>query len=186
MTAITVPAQIMRDDGTTMLDGQITFPDGAPGGSSLGLWQLTQDIVFAADPSGDLGSLNLSAAFDPANTDAGSLNGVASFPAYTYGATGTILTVSPGGLSLNVPSTADALELAVTIAVFNAAGTDYLQLVGDASIAIGDTIATLTLAAFTATAVAGVDLTWTVGTGVVATTAGGIYACVAVVRVYWD
>jgi len=185
MTAITVPAQIMRDDGTTMLDGQITFPDGAPGGTVPALWQMSADVTFAVDTTGLLGNLFLGAAFDPTSEDYGKQSGAFAYPAFTYGATDTIATFGSLSISLSAPSSVDSLTVIFTLVVTDGVGTNIVSLGGTVGVAEGDTTASLASTAITADAVAGVDLAYDAATGLVTTTAGGIYACAGVIAVGW-
>ena len=186
MTAITVPASIMRDDGTTFLEGQITFPDGTPGGAASPLWQLSGNIALAGDPSDLLGLISATAPFQADSLTYGQQAQSFGFPSYTYGVGATILTLADIALTLSAASTVDALNFGVFIVVANVAGTEVIGLGGQAQVVQGGTTATLDHTSYSTGTSTGVDLSFDNSTGVLTTTAGGIYAIAGIAIVSWN
>jgi hypothetical protein len=182
----TFPVTLNRQDGSEILNGELTALGGLPGsvaGASVA-------YVLHIGPAG--GPYDQSSFNYPTGTVAvydGSAGvgaqGTVAIPVTTYAEAADICLVGDFTAS-NIPDIGDGLDLFVNIVIASLDGTEVGQLTGTVSIAAGTATGTLAPADLTFTAVTGVDLVWTVGTGLVSTTAGGEFGVLASFAAQWN
>lgn len=188
------PAQFTDDGGEVRLVGTIDFTASGnqPGSPAAVYW--TSEISTGAPSGGGAGWI-LNAAgsgpWDAVGSVFGSVFGattsVTTAPLSTYAAMAVVLGFTQ--VIVNATSTtADGLDVEVKIQVQNETGSQSLELSGGKTIPASPSGGSVTYAStdLSASATTGSDLAYNAGAGHVTTTAGGSFAVVASIAIYFD
>lgn len=182
---VTFPITLNRQDGSEILNGDLTATDGLPASGTLAALCVVQwGAITGPWASLDLGQPSAFAALDPV-AQRGGLAVVQSLPSATYAIGAAIFGIEALSVSA-LPESSDGFDITFTAAITNADGTEAASLSGSVTIPSGTSSGSLTTAELTLNEIAGVDLTYDSGTGRVSTTAGGVYSAVLSVLFGYD
>jgi hypothetical protein len=174
MSDVTFPITLNRQDGSEILNGDLTAVGGLPV-ADLGSLDYLLVVAVNYGPYANGGSLSVAgAAVQDQGPYSQAVQVAASLPATTYSGATSVVTVNGWYIS-NIPDLGADYDLVLNVVVASEDGTEVIRLAGTATVPAGTDSGTVLAADLTATAEAGTDLTYNASGGVVTTTAGGIF-----------